>query len=72
VVRAQAEDVLEQGRKATQSVQHLSASPEVDKTLNSSGSSAKSETDLEQLRSCIQQSGDVKACHDKARQAHQE
>ncbi|MGA9058569.1 MAG: hypothetical protein WB763_18875 [Terriglobia bacterium] len=72
VVRAQAEDVLEQGRKATQSVQHLSASPEVDKTLNSSGSSAKTETDLEQLRSCIQQSGDVKACHDKARQAHQE
>jgi chromosome segregation ATPase len=69
VVRAQAEDVLEQGRKATQSVQHLSASPEVDKTLNSSGSSAKSETDLEQLRSCIQQSGDVKACHDKAHQA---
>ena len=69
VVRAQAEDVLEQGRKATQSVQHLSASPEVDKTLNSSGSSAKSDTDLEQLRSCIQQSGDVKACHDKARLA---
>jgi len=72
VVRAQAEDVLEQGRKATQSVQHLSASPEVDKTLNSSGSSAKSDTDLEQLRSCIQQSGDVKACHDKASQAHRE
>lgn len=72
VVRAQAEDVLEQGRKATQSVQHLAASPEVDKTLNSSGSSAKADTDLEQLRSCIQQSGDVKACHDKARQAHQE
>jgi hypothetical protein len=72
VVRAQAEDVLEQGRKATQSVQHLAASPYVDKTLNSSGSSAKPETDLEQLRSCIQQSGDVKACHDKAHQAHQE
>ena len=69
VVRAQAEDVLDQGRKATQSVLHLAASPEVDKTLNGSGSSAKSETDLEQLRSCIQQSGDVKACHDKARQA---
>ena len=69
VVRAQAEDVLEQGRKATKSVQHLAASPEVDKTLNNSGSSAKPETDLEQLRNCIQQSGDVKACHDKARQA---
>ncbi len=69
VVRAQAEDALEQGRKATKSVQHLAASPYVDKTLNNSGSSAKTETDLEQLRNCIQQSGDVKACHDKAHQA---
>jgi hypothetical protein len=72
LVRAQAEDVLEQGRKATQSVQHLSTSPEVDKTLNSPGPIARSEADLEQLRSCIQQSGDVKACHEKTRQAHQE
>jgi hypothetical protein len=70
LVRAQAEDMLEQGRKATQSVQHLSASPAVDKTLNSSGPSTKSEADLEQLRSCIQQTGDVKACREKARQAH--
>jgi hypothetical protein len=70
LVRAQAEDVLEQGRKATQSVQHLSASPEVDKTLNSSGSptTPRSDTDLERLKSCIQQSGDVQACHEKARQ----
>jgi chromosome segregation ATPase len=72
LVRGQAEDVLEQGRKATQSVQHLSASPEVARTLNSSGPSTTSDADLEQLRSCIQQSGDVKACHDKARHAHQE
>ena len=72
LVRGQAEDVLEQGRKATQSVQHLSASPEVAGTLNSSGPSPKSDADLEQLRSCIQQSGDVKACHEKARQAHKE
>jgi hypothetical protein len=72
VVRAQAEDVLEQGRKATQSVQHLSASPEVDKTLNSSKSKAKADTDLEQLRNCIRQSGDVEACLDKARQAPKE
>jgi hypothetical protein len=69
LVRAQAEDVLEQGRKATQSVQHLSASPAVDKTLNSSTPSPKSDADLEQLKSCIQQSGDVQACHEKARQA---
>jgi hypothetical protein len=72
LVRAQAEDVLEQGRKATESVQHISVSPEVNKTLDSSAPSAKSDADLEQLRSCIQQSGDVKACHEKARQPHQE
>jgi len=73
LVRAQAEDVLEQGRKATQSVQHLSASPAVDKTLNSSGSapSPKSDADLEQLKNCIQQSGDVQACHEKASQVRQ-
>jgi hypothetical protein len=71
LVRAQAEDVLEQGRKATESVHHLSASPEVSKTLNSSAPSAKSDADLEQLRNCIQQSGDVKACHEKARQPAQ-
>jgi hypothetical protein len=72
LVRGQAEDLLEQGRKATQSVQHLSASPEVARTLNSSGPSVRSDADLEHLRKCIQESGDVKACHDKARQAHQE
>ena len=70
LVRAQAEDVLEQGRKATHSVQHLSASPAVDKTLNSSAPSPKSDADLEQLKNCIQQSGDVQACHEKARQTH--
>jgi chromosome segregation ATPase len=72
LVRAQAEDVLEQGRKATQSLQHLSASPEVNKTLDSSGPTARSDADLERLKSCIQQSGDVKACHDKALPARQE
>jgi hypothetical protein len=72
IVRGQAEDVLEQGRKAMDSVQHLAASPDVDGTLDSSGSGARTNADLEQLRSCIQQSGDVQGCHDKARQAHQE
>jgi len=73
LVRAQAEDVLEQGRKASQSVQHLSASPAVDKTLNTSGSTPvpRSDADLEQLKKCIQQSGDVQACHEKARQEQQ-
>jgi chromosome segregation ATPase len=72
LVRAQAEDLLEQGRKATQSVQHLAASPAVEKTLNGSAPVARSDADLAQLRSCIQESGDVKACHEKVRQAHQE
>jgi hypothetical protein len=62
VVRAQAEDELEQGRKAMESVQHLSASPEVESALNGSGSSAKSDAELQQLRACIQESGNVKAC----------
>ena len=72
LVRDQAEDVLEQGRKATQSVQHLTASPEVEKTLNHAAPGAKPAADAEQLKNCIQQSGDEKACHEKARQAHLE
>jgi len=68
VVRAQAEDELEQGRKAMASAQHLSASPEVESALNGSGSSAKSDADLLQLRDCIQETGDVKACRGGAHQ----
>jgi chromosome segregation ATPase len=68
VVRAQAEDELEQGRKAMESVQHLSASPEVESALNGSGSSVKSDADLLQLRDCIQESGDVKACRGNGHQ----
>jgi hypothetical protein len=65
LARAQAEDELEQGRKAMASVQHLSASPEVESALNGAGSSAKSDADLEQLRGCIQQSSDVKGCRER-------
>jgi len=68
LVRAQAEDELEQGRKAMASVQHLSASPEVESALNGSGSSVRSDANLAQLRDCIQQSGDVRACREKIRQ----
>jgi chromosome segregation ATPase len=69
IVRAQAEDLLEQGRRALETVEHLSPSPEVENLLRGPGSTAKSDTDLEQMRNCIQESGDVKAC----RQApHQE
>jgi len=66
VVRAQAEDELEQGRKAMEQVQHLSPSPEVESTLNSAGSAVRSDADLEQLRSCIQHSGDVKGCRESS------
>ena len=62
VVRSQAEDSLEQGRKALESVEHLSASPEVESQLRGPESATKSDADLEQMRDCIQNSGDVKAC----------
>lgn len=69
IVRAQAEDSLEQGRKALETVEHLSPSPEVESLLRGPGSATKSQADLEQMRDCILKSGDVKAC----RQApHQE
>jgi hypothetical protein len=69
VVRAQAEDTLEQGRKALGTAQHLSASAQVENQLRTPGSTSKSDASLEQLRDCITKSGDVKAC----RQAmHQE
>ena len=62
VVRSQAEDELEQGRKAIDAAQHLSASPEVESLLRGSGSSTKSDAVLQQLRDCIRDSGDVKNC----------
>ena len=62
IVRAQAEDTLEQGRKALQTVEHLSPSPEVESLLRGQGSTTKSDAHLEQMRDCIQKSGDVKAC----------
>ncbi|MGA2632341.1 MAG: hypothetical protein ABSG54_19265 [Terriglobia bacterium] len=69
IVRAQVEDSLEQGRKALETVEHLSPSPEVENLLRGPGSTTKSQADLEQMRDCIQKSGDVNAC----RQApHQE
>jgi hypothetical protein len=43
VVNAQAEDVLAQGRKATEAVHHLAASPEVQDTLGSLNPSAKAD-----------------------------
>ena len=72
LVRAQADDELEQGRKAIDAVQHLPASPELEKTLNGGRSSARPPADLQQLKECIQQSGDVRACREKVRPQHQE
>lgn len=62
IVRAQAEDMLEQGRKALETAHHISASPDVESVLNGPVSNTKSDADLEQLRDCIRDSGDVKAC----------
>ena len=62
IVRAQAEDTLEQGRKALEAAHHISASPEVESVLNGPASNTKSDADLEQLRDCIRDSGDVRAC----------
>jgi hypothetical protein len=68
VVRAQAEDMLEQGRKALGTAQHLSASSQVESLLTAPESTNKSDAKLEQLRSCIKQSGDVQACRQASHQ----
>jgi hypothetical protein len=62
VVRAQAEDTLEQGRKALGTVEHLAPSPEVESLLAGPASTTKSDTHLEQMRDCINKSGDVQGC----------
>ena len=62
IVRAQTEDTLEQGRKALEAAHHISPSPDVESVLNGSATSGKSDADLQQLRDCIRDSGDVKAC----------
>jgi len=68
VVRAQAEDTLDQGRKSLDSVEHLSPSPEVENLLRGPGATAKSDTTMEQMRECIQKSGDVRACRQSSHQ----
>lgn len=68
VVRAQAEDMLEQGRKALGTAQHLSASSQVENLLATPESTNQSDAKLEQLRNCIKQSGDVQACRQASHQ----
>jgi len=68
VVRAQAEDTLEQGRKSLETVEHLSPSSQVEDLLRGPGSTTRSDTSLEQMRECITKSGDVRACRQAAHQ----
>ncbi len=65
ILRAQAEDELELGRKAMESIQHLSAGPEVESTLNGSASRTRSGANLQQLRDCLRGTDNVQACRDK-------
>jgi hypothetical protein len=62
VVRAQAEDTLEQDKKALETVEHLAPSSQVEDLLRAPGSTTKSDANLEHMRECIQKSGDVRAC----------
>lgn len=69
VVRAQAEDTLEQGQKSLETAEHLAPSSQVEDLLRGPGDATKSDAYMEQMRECIKKSGDVRAC----RQAmHQE
>jgi chromosome segregation ATPase len=68
VVRAQAEDTLEQGKKSLEAAQHLAPSSQVEELLKVPGSTAKSDTSLEQMRDCINKSGNVRACRQATHQ----
>ena len=68
IVRAQVEDSLEQGRKALETVEHLSPSSQVEDLLRGPGSTTKSDAYMEQMRECIQKSGDVQACRQATHQ----
>ena len=68
VVRAQAEDTLEQGRKSLETVEHLSPSSQVEDLLREPGAATKSDAYMERMRECIQKSGDVQACRQASHQ----
>ena len=68
VVRAQADDTLEQGRKSLESVEHLAPSAEVEDLLRGPGTTNKSDASMEQMRKCIEKSGDVRACRQASHQ----
>jgi myosin heavy subunit len=66
IVNAQAEDVLDQGRKATATVHHLAASPEVQDTLESLGPSVKVASKPAPAKKCTETANDGKGCPQKA------
>ena len=68
VVRAQAEDTLAEGQKSLKNVEHLTPSSQVDDLLKGSASATKSDISLEQLRDCIEKSGDVRTCRQATHQ----
>jgi vancomycin resistance protein YoaR len=62
VVRAQAEDVLDQGHKAAAAVRHISASPEVEDTLKNPAPHAKLEVKANPSKLCSPPGDDGKGC----------
>ena len=68
VVRGQAEDTLEQGRKALEAVEHLPPSIQVENLLKGPALAPQPDSHVEQLRDCINKSGDVKACRQATHQ----
>jgi hypothetical protein len=66
VVNAQAEDVLLEGRKATDAVHHLAVSPEVQDTLESMGPGRKTVAASDPAKKCTEAENDAKACPGKA------
>ncbi len=72
IVRAKAEDVLDEDRDAAGTVQHLSASPEVRDTLASPAPSAKANPEPNPSKECAERPPDGKGCTETAAQAPKE
>jgi chromosome segregation ATPase len=72
LVRAKAEDVLDEDREATQTVQHLSTSPEVRDTLSSPAPKAKPGAKPDTPKECDDKSSDGKGCAETTAQAPKE
>jgi vacuolar-type H+-ATPase subunit I/STV1 len=72
VVNAQAEDVLDQGRKATAAVHHLAPSPLVQDTLGSLGPREKVDAKPEPAKKYADTPNDEKGCPERAAQPPKE